>query len=153
MNMSKKSRIPKEETWDNLHGERCDFFLHTESLRRPHNWAKECWNMDQYVQKMLIFFLRRSHTFYKHYMSQSYMHLNLIICESPVSWPWLLDKHLYSSFELNILHLAVAPARLTTTPGGLIFTGHTSVLQKRTWHLTEATNLVTTSLKSSLSRK
>ena len=32
---------------------------------------------------------------------------------------------------LSTIHLAVAPARLTTTPGGLIFTGHTSVLPKR----------------------
>ena len=33
------------------------------------------------------------------------------------------------SVSFSRIDLAVAPARLTTTPGGLIFTGHTSVLQ------------------------
>ena len=38
-------------------------------------------------------------------------------------------NHTFSKCYLSLIYLAVAPARLTTTPGGLIFTGHTSVLQ------------------------
>ena len=153
MNMSKKSRIPKEETWDNLHGERCDFFLHTESLRRPHNWAKECWNMDQYVQKMLIFFLRRLHTFYKHYMSQSYMHLNSL---------WFACQLVLIAWQASIFIIWIKhsppcsrPCSSDNNPRRANFhRTHIRPSKKEMWQkLIRATNLVTTSLKSSLSRK